>query len=199
MKKNIAVLFAVSFFASFCAFSDAAEKSQKSDRNEKQGRTESPDDRGWAEIGEQGKKALSEAGKFFSDAGKKAFSETEKALSGAYGNLAIPKCHGKWVYRTSKSKTLIECREDGTMSVQQKSGGKTLKWTGVFTATGHTITFNILKANGKSLRPTSVWFFTYSLQEDGESMKIQSMNLPSDADGTNFKSSVLFKRHHLFA
>ena len=86
----------------------------------------------WQEIGEQGKKALSETGKFFSDAGKKIYEEA-----------TTPECYGKWICKNGKSRTTVECKQNGSMTVTQKSGGKNAKWSGTFTATSHTITFKI--------------------------------------------------------
>ena len=54
----------------------------------------SKNDSEWQEIGEQGKKALTETGKFFSDAGKKIYEEA-----------TTPECYGKWTCKNGKSKT----------------------------------------------------------------------------------------------
>ncbi len=155
----------------------------------------------WSEIGEQGKKALSEAGKFFSDAGRKALSETKKALnetlsetgkalSDAYDEAMTPECYGKWIYKDGKNRTIIECDENGEMQITQKSGGKTKKWSGVFTATSRAITFSIKKSS-ESENVGKTWFFAYSLQEGGDKIKFQCSSL--------FSSSVLFEKYHLFA
>ena len=160
----------------------------------------------WSEIGEQGKKALSEAGKFFAGAGKKVFSETEKVLNDTgkiindgIKEMTTPQCYGKWIYKTDKSRTIIECKENGQMYIQQKSHGKTVKFSGVFTATAHTITFKIVKSKGKTTQVEETWFITYSLQEGGETIKIQSMSIPEDEYGLNFRNPVLFEKYRLFA
>ena len=195
MKKIIkyftAILFSLAIFLPLNVFATESNSEENSE-------TENIS-KDWAEIGNQGKKALSEAGKFFSDAGKKALDDTGKAISDIYKDMKTPKCYGKWIYKNGKSQTIIECKENKTMSVIQKSNSKTKKWSGVFTATAHTITFVIVKENGKTPEPSATWFFTYSLQEDGESIKFQSMNLPEDADGTSFRTSVLFTKFRIFA
>jgi len=199
MKKIIKYFTAISFSLAIAIFSPLnvfAAESNPEENVEIENENSSKD---WAEIGNQGKKALSEAGKFFSEAGKKALDDTGKAISDIYKDMKTPRCYGKWIYKNGKSQTIIECKENKTMSVIQKSNSKTKKWSGVFTATAHTITFVIVKENGKTPEPSATWFFTYSLQEGGESIKFQSMNLPEDADGTSFKTSVLFTKFRIFA
>lgn len=205
MKRQISFFmifaFALILSSGFSVFADESRGNESNGQNSEQTESEKIE-KEWAEIGAQGKKALSEAGKFFSEAGKKALSETGKVLSetiseagkslnDAYNDATTPKCYGKWIYRNGKSRTIIECKEDGEMSVLQKNGGKSEKWSGVFTATGRTITFSITKKDGKRLEPNETWFFTYSLQEGGDKIKFQCSSL--------FSSSALFEKYHLFA
>lgn len=196
MKKQIALFLILAAFFSIGTFASENEDEIDSEQIEKD----------WKEIGEQGKKALNEAGKFFSDAGKKALdetnkalNETSKALNDAYNDATTPQCYGKWIYRGKNSKTIIECKENGEMSILQKSGSETKKWQGVFTATAHTITFSIKKASGNSQTVGKSWILTYSLQENGNTIKFQSVNIPTAQDGTSFSSFVLFEKYHIFA
>ena len=137
----------------------------------------------WQNIGEQGKKALTETGKFFSDAGKKIYEEA-----------TTPECYGKWICKNGKSRTTVECKQNGSMTITQKTKGKTAKWSGTFTATSHTITFKITSVGGRAGESTGTWILTYNLQEGGKAIKIQSLNLPNDGDGTNFKLGALFTK-----
>ena len=196
MKKTAIISILIIAFASINLFAEQKQKTEENNKTQQE----------WNEIGEQGKKALSEAGKFFSSAGKKVLSETEKVLNDtgkiindSIQEIKTPQCYGKWIYKTNKSKTIIECKENGQMSVQLKSHGKTKKYSGVFTATAHTITFKIVKSNASSAKEKESWFITYSLQEDGETIKIQSMDIPEIENGVNFRSAVLFEKYHLFA
>ena len=151
MKKIIAISILVAAIASASVY---AKKSKN--------------DSEWQEIGEQGKKALTETGKFFSDAGKKIYEEATTPT--------------------------VECRQNGSMTVTQKTNGKNAKWSGTFTATSHTITFKITDVGGRAGESTGTWILTYNLQEGGKAIKIQSINLPNDGDGTNFKLGALFTK-----
>ena len=167
MKKIILLALLVSAIASTSVY---AKKDGKSDKE-------------WSEIGEQGKKALSETGKFFSETGKKVYDE-----------VTTPECYGTWTCKNGKSKTVITCKQNGNMTITQKTKSKNAKWSGTFTATSHTITFKITSVGGKAGESTGTWIMTYALQKDGKSIYIQSLNLPNDTDGTNFKTGAIFTR-----
>ena len=188
MKKLLILSMMILSISSIKSFAQSNQNSEESDKIQKE----------WEEIGEQGKRALSEAGKFFSNAGKKVISDTGKIINDSIKEMKTPQCYGKWIYKTEKSRTIIECKENGQMTIQQKSHGKTVKWSGVFTATAHTITFKIVKTRGKTTQVEESWFINYSLQEGGETIKIQSMNIPEDEYGVNFRSAVLFEKYRLF-
>ena len=101
---------------------------------------------------------------------------------------------GKWICKNGKSRTTVECKQNGSMTITQKTKGKTAKWSGTFTATSHTITFKITSVGGRAGESTGTWILTYNLQEGGKAIKIQSLNLPNDGDGTNFKLGALFTK-----
>lgn len=142
---------------------------------------------------EQGKKALEETGKFFKKAGEKAKE--------SYENASEVTCYGTWVYKTEDSTTTIIVNDDGTMEVRRKIGTDTDYWAGFFKTNLKIITFKIAKAGRsnalkdiKSSNPEQTWRLTYSVSDDGESMKIFSTDIPKDIDGTNFAKGVIFTK-----
>ncbi|MCR4743069.1 MAG: hypothetical protein K5866_09400 [Treponema sp.] len=152
--------------------------------------SEMEDDTDWKE---QGKKALDETGKFFKKAGNKLKEEIN--------NASEITCYGTWVYQTKGSTSTLICNEDGSMEFKRKIGGETDYWSGTFTATFKVISFSITSAgrktlitNNKSENPSQTWKFTYSVQDDGNSLRVISSDIPTDFDGTDFSKGVIFTK-----
>lgn len=157
----------------------------------------------WKEIAGQGKKALKEAGKFFSSAGKQLgqdLSEAGKQLDEAVEDSLEAECAGEWIFRGKKTKTELSCGDDGTMRLTQKTGVETLYWQGTYTATAGTIVFSVTESgterpfSNETVENSAVWVLRYTTGDDGESMMLSSGKIPQTADGTDFSGGVLFKR-----
>lgn len=154
-------------------------------------------ERMWEEIGQQGMKALQEAGKFLKDAGTGIGSTVKEGVKTV---ISPEKCYGEWMYKGETTKTVISCNPDGTMSIEQKSGFETQYWKGVYTVTLSTITFAVKETgtkgffSSKSEAADENWFLLYTLSEDTAAMKIICPKIPSGKDGTKFSGGILFTK-----
>lgn len=152
----------------------------------------------WEGIGQQGKKALQEAGKFLKDAGT-GISST--VIEGVKTVVNPEKCYGEWIYKSENSKTIISCNPDGTMRIEQKSGFETRYWKGVYTVTLNTITFAVKETGKKGFFSSDSeavnenWFLLYTMSEDNSAMKIVCTKIPADKDGTKFSNGILFTKN----
>lgn len=152
----------------------------------------------WKEIGEQGKKALKETGKFFKEAGTEIGATVRDSVKGA---LEV-RCYGTWTYHNKKCTTTIICNENGTMEITQKEGIESKYWKGDFSVAAKFITFYITEegTHSKFVKAKDVqqvskkWFLNYKLMEDEKSIKFTSNDIPSDAAGTDFSEGVVFNK-----
>ena len=196
MKKKIIVLFLVCAVLSFGFCQDDEAISENAEQLDEQNSTEqtTPED-AWREIGEQGKNALIETGKFFKAAGEEIGNQVLDALK----SVPPQKCMGTWVYKGETVKTTLACNEDGTMEISQKAGFDTDYWKGVYTSTLNTITFSVKERGHKafvSKKPENFnenWIIFFWVLEDGKKIKIASTNIPADKDGTKY-SGIVFER-----
>lgn len=152
----------------------------------------------WAEIGEQGVKALKEAGKFFKDAG----TEIGNTLKDSLKDVVEVHCYGTWVYKNKRCTTIITCNENGTMEIVQKEGIDSKYWKGTFSATGRFISFFVeekgergMFTKNKNVQQISEkWFLTYKVEKQNSSLKFTSNNIPSDSAGTDFSQGLIFTK-----
>lgn len=154
----------------------------------------------WAEIGRQGKKLLQDAGKFFKEAGTELGNSIKESLK----TVSTLPCYGTWIY-DNHTKTTITINENGTMSITQKTGIKSDTWTGTYSGSSllGTITFTIteenhktwiIKRNSNSTKDNLVWYISYVMQEDKNSVKFSSYDIPSEVEDTDFSKGIIFKR-----
>jgi hypothetical protein len=137
------------------------------------------------------KKVLQNVGDALNDAGtvieKKAKSFTSKA------------CLGTWVFTNGKAVTAIECNEDGSMEISEKSGFTAKYWKGSYSSTSTTITFRVMFTGSKGFVGKSSdimdasWVIDYKVWNDSE-MKFSSDDVPNDANGYDFSNPAIFKK-----
>lgn len=149
----------------------------------------------WREIGEQGKNALIETGKFFKSAGEEIGNQVLDALK----SIPPQKCIGTWVYNGKTVKTTLFCNKDGTMEINQKSGFDTYYWKGVYTSSLNAITFSVKEKGHKAFisKKTETldenWLILFWVLDDGKKIKIASTHIPADKDGTTY-SGIVFEK-----
>ena len=194
MKKLIFIVPLASFLA---ASTFAQNVSDENDFSADNAADNASIERMWEEIGQQGMKALQEAGKFFKDAGVGIGSTVKEGVKTV---VSPEKCYGEWIYKDEDSKTVLSCNPDGTMSIEQKKGFETQYWKGVYTVTLNTITFAVKETGKKSFFSSKSeaadenWFLLYTISEDNSSMKIICPKIPVSKDGTKSSGGILFTK-----
>ena len=185
MKKKIFALFLTFVVLSFGFTQNDEKKSDEQKTSEEV----------WQEIGEQGKNALIETGKFFKSAGEAIGNQVLDALK----SIPPQNCVGVWTYNGKSVKTTLSCNEDGTMEINQKSGFDTDYWKGVYTSNLNTITFSVKEKGHKAFisKKTETldenWLILFLVLDDGQKLKITSTNIPADKDGTKY-SGIVFEK-----
>ena len=189
MKKIILV-----FLAAVILCSSFSAKSKKEKDNSAE----------WAEVGNQGKKALKETGNFFKDLGKKIGSDAKDAAADvkeAAENASDVKCIGKWGF--NKNTTTIHVKDNGKIEIRQKQGSDTYFWKGTYTATLKILTMTVesegtsswlVSNETKSDGPKKIRIMYSTIKDDDNAMKFSCSDIPDDADGNSFSSAKIFTR-----
>lgn len=129
---------------------------------------------------------------------KGAVKGAGESIDGAIKNVTSRLYTGKWEFVNGECSTVLECFEDGKMTVTQSDGLGDTVWSGTYTADTSTLNFKVSEKTSKVLLITKKdsldeeWTFSVSLCEWGNELKITSESLPDDENGYDFSRSTLF-------
>ena len=142
-------------------------------------------------------KIKKEGGQILYDLGK-AFKKAEDTIIKKSQDFVSGVCVGKWQFSNGKCTTTIECLDDGTMHIMEKSEHSTEIWRGTYIATLNEINFNVVEKNFRTsfTRGGDImdeqWKIKYFAGTN--SLRIQSDFIPDDKNGYDFSEETVFRK-----